>query len=187
MGEGTFAIDTHAVGMSTQMTPPGQAVATVAANDMTFAADQIAQIEVVDVGADLFDAADEFMSGDHGHGNRFLRPLIPVPDMEVGAADARLEYSDQDVVDTDLGHRNILKEESLVARFYATDILGVIGPPAIDAVPDLVQAGRTAREHQDGATSLAPTLLMMNTLLALGRISPGAVDKYSSEIQAAQK
>ncbi len=78
--------------------------------------------------------------------------------------------------------RDLLKEESLVARFYAADILGVIGPPAIDAVPDLVQAGRTAREHPDVATSPALNILMINTLLALERISPGAARKYSSEI-----
>ena len=46
-----------------------------------------------------------------GTGNRLLRPRVPRVDVQVGAADARLADSDQDVVDPDLRLRHVLEPE----------------------------------------------------------------------------
>ena len=52
--------------------------------------------------ADLDDLADVFVADVHRHGNRLLRPLVPLPDVDVGAADRGLADADQDVVVADL-------------------------------------------------------------------------------------
>ncbi len=45
----------------------------------------------------------EFVADHHRHRNGLLRPLVPVPDMNIGAADRRLLHLDQHVVRPDLG------------------------------------------------------------------------------------
>jgi hypothetical protein len=83
------------------MAAPGEAVAAAAADDVAFAADDLAGEEVVDVGADLDDFADELMPHGHRHGDGLLGPGIPFVDVQVGAADAGLADLDEDVVDAD--------------------------------------------------------------------------------------
>ena len=87
-GEGPGAVDAHALRRSAQMPPPGQAVAAAAAHHVALAADDVAGIEVVHVRSDGDDLAHELMADRHGHGNRLLRPLVPLVDVHVGAADA---------------------------------------------------------------------------------------------------
>ena len=75
-----------------------------------------------------------------------------------------------------------MKDESLEARRCVVYMLRKIGPPAIDAVPDLIQALRTAEEHPDINSSPGEMSFILITLLALEEISPGVGSKYSSEI-----
>ena len=57
------------------------------------------------IGAELDDLAGIFVADRHRRRDRLLRPLVPVEDMDVGAADAGLVDLDQHVVRPDLGHR----------------------------------------------------------------------------------
>ena len=95
-----------------QVPPAGQAVAAAAADDVPLAADDLAGVEVVDVRADLDDPADELVADDHRHGDRLLRPGVPVVDVHVGAADAGAQHLDQHVVDADRRHRHLLEPEA---------------------------------------------------------------------------
>ena len=60
-----------------------------------FAGDPLADLEAADVGAELFDLAHELVADDHRHGNRRLRPRVPVEDVQVRAAYRRLPDPDQ--------------------------------------------------------------------------------------------
>jgi hypothetical protein len=51
-----------------EMAAAGEAVAAASAGDVAFAADEVAGIEVGDVGADFGDFADEFVADDQGRG-----------------------------------------------------------------------------------------------------------------------
>ena len=51
----------------------------------------------------LDDLADVFVADLHRHGNRLLRPVVPLPDVDVGAADRGLADPDHHVVVPDLG------------------------------------------------------------------------------------
>ncbi len=55
---------------------------------------------------------DEFVTDHHRHRNGLLRPLIPVPDMHVRAADRRFLHPDQHVVRADFRHRHVLHPEA---------------------------------------------------------------------------
>ena len=98
--------------MGAQVAATGHAVTAAAADDVTLAAHEVADLEVADVRAEADDLADELVPDDHRHGNRLARPLVPVVDVEIGAADPRLPDADQDVVDPDVRLGNVLEPEA---------------------------------------------------------------------------
>ena len=59
----------------------------MAAGDMPFAADKVADLETFDILTDLNDFPDIFMPGSQADRNRMLRPFVPVINMHVRTAD----------------------------------------------------------------------------------------------------
>jgi hypothetical protein len=94
------------------VTPARQAIAAATADDMALSTDEIAGEEVLDVGADFNDFADEFVADGHGNGNRFARPGVPFINVDVGAADAGAINFDEDVVEADFGGGNVFQPEA---------------------------------------------------------------------------
>jgi hypothetical protein len=68
------------------------------ADQVAFAGTALAEAQPLDIAADSDDLARKFVAGDKRHRNRPRRPVVPLPDMDVGAADAGLVDADQDVV-----------------------------------------------------------------------------------------
>jgi hypothetical protein len=95
------------LGVGAEVAAAGQAVAAVAADDVSLAADEIADGIPADVGAHAGDASDELVSDLHRHGNRPLRPCVPLVDVDVGAADGSALNLDENVVGSDLGFRDV--------------------------------------------------------------------------------
>ena len=92
-----------------KMTPPGQTIAAMPARDVTFAYDKIAARETFHVLTDKIDNADKFVADGHRHGDRFLRPGVPIIYVDVGPADRRLRHADEHIVCADIGNRNLLE------------------------------------------------------------------------------
>jgi hypothetical protein len=111
------AIDADPFGMGTQMAATGQAIATMTADNVTFAANQVAGKEVRYIRTDFDNGADEFVPDNHRYRDGFLGPRVPIVDVQVGAADSRAIDLDQHIVDADCGPGNILKPQ---ARFWLT-------------------------------------------------------------------
>ena len=88
--EGARPVDADAERVAAEMPAAGAAVAAMAADDMAFARDALADLVFGDGRAEIGDRADEFMAGDHRHRHGLLRPLVPIVDMHVGAADRGL-------------------------------------------------------------------------------------------------
>ena len=105
-------VDADADGVAAQMTPPGAAVAAVAAGHMALARDPVADLQAADFHADFGDFADERMADDHRNRDGGLRPFVPVVDMDVGAADRRLLDLDQHVIVADGGQRGVLHPDA---------------------------------------------------------------------------
>ena len=99
-GKRSGPIHADSLRMRAQMAAAGQAVPAAAADDVALAADDVAGMKIVDVGADLDDLAYEFMADRHGHGDGALRPFVPFINMHVGAADAGAADADEHVVDS---------------------------------------------------------------------------------------
>ena len=71
---------------------------------MALAADPLADVEAGDAGAQLRDLAHILMADDLGRLDVLLRPLVPLVDVDVGAADCRLVNFDEHL--TGAGPRN---------------------------------------------------------------------------------
>ena len=69
-------------------------------------------MKIVDVGTDLYDLADKLMPNCHRQGNRLPRPIVPLEDMNVGAANAGPQNADEHVIDANSGLRNVLQPET---------------------------------------------------------------------------
>src|ERR1035438_5046176 len=95
-----------------QMAAARQAIAAAAADHVPFATDDIAGIEIRHVGADLGDLAHEFVPDHQAHRDGLARPIVPLIDVHVGAANARAMHADQDVVDADAGLLDVFQPEA---------------------------------------------------------------------------
>src|SRR5580698_7335300 len=89
-----------------------QTIAAASAHHMPLAAHQIARAKIADVRSNLHDFADEFMPDRHRHRNGALRPFIPVVNVNVGAADSRAAYANQNIIDPDGWFGNIFEPQS---------------------------------------------------------------------------
>ena len=111
-GERAFAVDADADRVAAQMPAARAAVAAEAAGDMPFAGDAVADREAADLLPQLDDFAHVFVADVHRHRDRLLRPVVPLPDMDVGAADRGLHDPDHHVVVADFGLLHVGQREA---------------------------------------------------------------------------
>ena len=93
------------------MAAAGQAVPAAPTDDVALAGDHIADLQVGDVVAEGGHGPHELVPDGHGDRDDLLGPRVPVPNVDVGAADRRLVDLDQDVVDPDAGDRDLIQPQ----------------------------------------------------------------------------
>jgi len=94
------------------MTAAGQAIAAVAANQMPFTGYDVSRFEIVDIAADFIHRTDKLMPHMHGNLNRFLSPVIPVINVNIGAANGGFVNFNQNIVDADVRDRHIFQPDT---------------------------------------------------------------------------
>jgi hypothetical protein len=100
------------------MTPPGETIAATPAHDVTFPADKIAGVKVLDVGSNFDNLSTKFVTDDQRHVNHGLCPLVPVVDVQVGAANSRAKHANLHVVDAGFGLGNIFEPETPLSAAF---------------------------------------------------------------------
>src|SRR5690606_5032355 len=113
LGEGAVAVDADADGVGAQVLAAAAAIAAVAADDVAFGGDALADAVALHAGAELGDAADELVA-DHQAGlDGALGPCVPFVDVQVGTADRGLFELDQHLVGAGTGHRDLFHPDAL--------------------------------------------------------------------------
>src|SRR2546428_13775755 len=112
LGKSAVAVNAHADGVFAEMAPASQAIAAMAADQMPFAGDEIAGLEVFDVAAHRRYGAHKFMADDHRWTNRLLRPGIPLIDVYIRAADGCFKDFDQNIIDARLRNGDFLQHQT---------------------------------------------------------------------------
>ena len=85
------------------MAPAGTAITAEAAGDVPFSRDAVPDLEAAYFLTHLDDFTDVFVADLHRHLNRLRRPVVPFPNVDVGAADRGLANANEDVVMADFG------------------------------------------------------------------------------------
>jgi hypothetical protein len=85
---------------------------------MTLARNNIANVKPGNVCPNFNDFASVFMAAYHGYVYGFLRPVIPVIDMNVSAANCRLVDFDENFVSRNFGDRQVLEPQAFFSVFF---------------------------------------------------------------------
>src|ERR1700691_3889481 len=93
------------------MPPARLAVTTTPADHVALDADNVSGIKIVHVGSDGGDLADKLMTNHHRHRDGSLRPIVPLEDVHIGAADAGVTHTDQNVIDANGRLRHIFQPQ----------------------------------------------------------------------------
>ena len=107
LGKAARAVDAHADGVAAQVGTARAAVTAVAAGDMPFAGDAVANLKAAHFLTNPHHFADIFVTDHHRHRNGLLRPLIPVVDVHVGPANGGLADFNQQIVMADFRFRYV--------------------------------------------------------------------------------
>ena len=91
------------------MTPSGETIATMSAGDVTFADNEIAGRETFHVFAHKIDNPHKFVTDGHRDGDRFLRPGVPIIDVDVSPADGCLHDANEHIVTVNFGNGNFFE------------------------------------------------------------------------------
>ena len=83
--------------------------------DVSLAHHEIAARKSFHVVTDSINDTGKLVTDGHRHWNGFLRPVIPVVDVHVGAADRRLQHPDQHVIAANFWNRNVLQPQTRLA------------------------------------------------------------------------
>jgi hypothetical protein len=106
-GESARPIDSHPLRVSAKVAAPRQAVATSSADHVALPADQFADVEVGNVGPDFDHLADELVPDHQRDRNGGLGPIVPLINVEVGAANTGEKNLHFDVIDADFRLGNV--------------------------------------------------------------------------------
>src|ERR1041385_9138436 len=94
------------------MTTACETVATAPTNHVAFAANNFSRMKIRHIRSDFDDLADKFMSDHQRNFYRAFGPGVPVVNVNVRAADSSFEYTNQNIVDPDLGGGNIFEPQA---------------------------------------------------------------------------
>mmetsp|Transcript_32430 Transcript_32430/g.82304 ORF Transcript_32430/g.82304 Transcript_32430/m.82304 type:complete len:243 (+) Transcript_32430:422-1150(+) len=113
--EATGPIHADTGGRPAQVPPAGSAVAAHSTRDVTFASDAGTQLQDLHLGTELLDHTTVLVANDHRGRDGALRPVVPIVDVDVGAAYGRLLDLDQHVIRANRGLRHVHEGQALTA------------------------------------------------------------------------
>ena len=114
--EGTVTVDADADRVVAEVAPAGAAVPAEAADHVALPGDAVAHGDVVDVGPHLHHLAEELVADGHRHPHLLGRPLVPLLEVEVRAAQAGPQHPHLDVLVTALRLGNLHELETRTRR-----------------------------------------------------------------------
>src|SRR5215475_5368056 len=94
------------------MTASRKAIAAAPAHDVTLAADDVSGVKIADVRPHLDNLSDELVPNRHGNGDRLLRPIVPLVNMNVCSADPGALHPNQYIVDAGPRSFNLFQPQS---------------------------------------------------------------------------
>ena len=137
-GEGALAVHADAARLGIEVEVPGARRLRVQVDDVAFRRDTLTDLQPpVDFRTNGDDLARKLVPGNHRRGHVLLGPLVPVPDVDVGATDGGPVHLDQHVLRPRLRHRRVDEFEPLHGSCLGQRLHGLrhwITPSSLPAV-----------------------------------------------------
>jgi hypothetical protein len=109
-GERTVRVDPEDAQVATDVGTPGAARRADPAGDVGLRGDERTRLHVVNLGAHGLDPPGNLVAERHRHsGDALVRPLVPLVDVQIGAADRGGVHTDEDLSLAGLGDRDLLE------------------------------------------------------------------------------
>ncbi len=105
--EAARTVYAHTDGIAAQVSTSTATVTAVAAGNVAFTGDAVTNFKAFHFLADPDHFADIFVAHNHRHRDGFLRPLVPVVDVNVSTTDGCFTNFDQQIVMTDFRLRHV--------------------------------------------------------------------------------
>src|SRR5438034_273393 len=83
----TSSANADALRVRTKMTTAGETIPAMSAGDVAFPDDEVAFGKSAHICSHRCDLTDKFVADCHRHGNGLLRPIIPIINVNISAAD----------------------------------------------------------------------------------------------------
>ena len=116
-GKGARNVDANPARVRIEMIAAAARRPALHADHMALTRHALADLKTSHIGPKFGDLARVFVAHGHRRRDRLLRPLVPIEDMDVGAADAGLVYLDQYIVGANLGDRLLLEPQARLRLF----------------------------------------------------------------------
>src|ERR1035441_6100749 len=163
LGEGAVGVDADDLHMLADVRLADAALQALAARHVHFGGDEVARLDAGDFVAHGFDRAAELVAGNQRWMNAALRPLVPLVNVEVGAADGRHLDLDQYVGQAELRLGNF-------ADFYARRRRGL-------------NDGKHGIRHEDGSWMRFPPSPQLRRTRTGIRVTSAQSEEHTSELQ----
>ena len=151
LGKGALLVHPDAAGAGVQVELACPALARVGLDQMPLARAALTHHQICNIAPDFDDLARELMAGDHRHRHSVRCPFVPVPDVNIGAANSGLLHLDQHLVGADLRHRRLHHPQTLLrmALFQRLHRVGSAHDTIPSSLPTLPNAA-SARSSSSG-------------------------------------
>ena len=120
------AVNTNANGILAKMAAALKAVSAFSANNVSLTGNDISNLPVDNVFADLCNLSHVFVTDNHRSFNCFLRPLVPVVNVQISTADSGLMYFDFYFVRANLGLGHVHEPKTLFGQFFNKSFHNII-------------------------------------------------------------
>ncbi len=107
--ECAWPVDAYAFSVRAKMTPARQAIPATAASHVPFPAHDVPGIKICDVRAHLHNFAHKLVPDHHRDIYGFLRPVVPLINVQIRAADSRAMHTNEHVIDPNFWRFHVLE------------------------------------------------------------------------------
>ena len=105
-------VDSYSLSVRAKMASARQAIPAAAASHVPFAAHDVPGIKIRHVRAHLHNFAHKLVPDHHRNLDGFLRPIVPLINVQIRAANPRAVHANEHVIDPDFGRFHVLEPKS---------------------------------------------------------------------------
>ena len=118
LGKATGAVYANPLGIGAKMEHAATAITAMTAHNMPFAGNHLAGLKLGNGRAHSLNNTAKLMPHMHTYGDGLLSPGIPIPNMQIRAANGCAINLNENIIGADLGHRHLHQFETFIGLCF---------------------------------------------------------------------